>query len=48
MEDEFDFIDDFLRQCEDWMKDEEGENVTLSRKYLAIIRNQYEFLKKRV
>lgn len=35
MEDKFDFIDDFLMHCEDWMHGKDGRDVTTCRKYLA-------------
>ena len=28
MEEKFEFIEDFLTRCEDWMHGEDGENVT--------------------
>jgi len=39
-EERFEFIDDFLRRCEDWMHNEDGRDVTLSRKYLLELQKQ--------
>lgn len=40
MEEKFEFIDDFLARCEDWMHKEDGNDVTVARKYLNEIRQQ--------
>jgi len=40
MEDKIEFIDDFLMRCEDWMHGEDGNDVTICRKYINEIREQ--------
>lgn len=37
LKEKIDFIDDFLARCEDWMHDEDGEDVTKCRKLLIDI-----------
>jgi len=40
MEEKFEFIEDFLTRCEDWMHGEDGENVTKAKKYLLEVQEQ--------
>ena len=41
IQENFDFIDDFLSRCEDWMHGDDGEDCTKSRKYLAQIKETF-------
>lgn len=41
MDDKFDFIDDFLARCEDWMHGDDGSDCTRARKVLGEIKTAF-------
>jgi hypothetical protein len=46
MEEKFEFIDDFLKYCEDWMHGQDGDDVTKCRSLLTEIQKEFEKLNK--